>query len=119
MKERRRDPRFREENKIVLTLIPEGTAPRPKQTFYSLTNDISMGGIRIMTDAPLPVDSRVKLEITLSKPRKSIQAVARVRWVKDLFGKHVYDMGLEFEEICSADKLVLIDHLYGKGESGG
>ena len=116
MKERRRDPRVREENKVVLTVIPEGTAPGPKQTHYSLTKDISMGGIRIMTDAPLAVDARVKLEITLSKSRKSIQAVARVRWVKDLFGKDVYDMGLEFEEIGSADELVLIDHLYGKGE---
>lgn len=119
MKERRRDPRVREENKVVLTLIPEGTAPGAKQTHYSLTKDISMGGIRIITDAPLAVNARVKLEITLSKSRKSIQAVARVRWVKDLFGKDVYDMGLEFEEIGSADELVLIDHLYGKGEPKG
>lgn len=116
MKERRRDPRVREENKVVLTLIPEGAAPGPKQTHYSLTKDISMGGIRIMTDAPLAVGARVKLEITLSKSRKSIQAVACVRWVKDLFGKDVYDIGLEFVEIGSADELVLIDHLYGKGE---
>lgn len=116
MKERRRDPRAKEENKVILTLIPEGTAPEPKQTYYSLTNDISMGGIRFLTDAPLAVGACVKLEITLSKSHRSIQAVARVRWVKDLFGKDVYDMGLEFEEIGSADKLVLIDHLYGKGQ---
>jgi len=116
MKERRRDPRVREENKVVMTLIPGGTAQGPKQTYYSLTKDISMGGIRIMTEAPLAVDARVRLEITLSRSRKSIQAVARVRWVKDLFGKDVYDVGLEFVEIGSADELVLIDHLYGKGE---
>jgi c-di-GMP-binding flagellar brake protein YcgR len=115
MKDRRRDPRVREENKVVLTVIPNGSTQGTKQTYYSLTKDISMGGIRIMTDAPLAVDARVKLEITLSKSRKSIQAVARVRWVKDLFEKDVYDMGLEFVEIGSADELALIDHLYGKG----
>jgi c-di-GMP-binding flagellar brake protein YcgR len=114
MKERRQDPRIREENKVVLTLVPNGTAPGPKHTYYSLTKDISMGGIRIMTDAPLAVDSRVNVEITLSKSRKSITAVARVRWVKDLFGKEVYDVGLEFVEIDHDDQLVLIDHVYGK-----
>ena len=116
MKERRRDPRVREENKVVLTLVPDGTAQGAKLTYYSLTKDISIGGIRIMTDAPLAVDTRVGVEITLSKSRKSIKAVAVVRWVKDLFGTDVYDMGLEVLEIDPDDQLVLIDHVYGKGE---
>jgi c-di-GMP-binding flagellar brake protein YcgR len=114
MKERRRDPRIREENKVVLTLVSDAAAQGAKHAYYALTKDISMGGIRIMTDAPLAVDSRVHVEITLSKSRKSIKALARVRWVKDLFGKEVYDVGLEFVEVDHDDQLVLIDHVYGK-----
>lgn len=114
MKERRRDPRIKEENKVILNLIADGSAQGPKAVYYSLTKDISMGGIRIMTDAPLAVDSRVKIEIILAKSRKRIQAVARVRWIKELFGKDVYDTGLEFVEIDPDAELALIDHIYGK-----
>jgi c-di-GMP-binding flagellar brake protein YcgR len=114
MKERRRDPRIKEENKVVLTVIPNGNAQGPKEVYYSLTKDVSVGGFRIMTDAPLAVDSRVKVEISLGKSRKRIQAVARVRWVNELFGKDVYDMGLEFVELDPDTELTLIDHIYGK-----
>jgi len=114
MKERRRDPRTKEENKVVLTPIPASGGGAPG-TYYCLTKDISMGGIRIMTDAPLAVDSRVNVEITLTKSRTRIQTEASVRWVKDLFGKDIFEMGLEFGEIDSAAELALIEHIYGKG----
>ena len=113
MKERRRDPRTNEENKVVLTPVPDG-GQGPQGTFYSLTKDISVGGIRIMTDAPLAIDSLVQLEITLTRSRARIQAEARVRWVKELFGKDVYEMGLEFTAVTPEARLALMDHLYGK-----
>jgi len=115
MKERRRDPRTKEENKVVLTPADAGGGS-PRGTYYSLTKDISVGGIRIMTDAPLEVDSRVGLEITLTKSRTRIRAVARVCWVKELFDKDVFETGLEFTEIDPDDRLALMDHLYGKAK---
>jgi uncharacterized protein (TIGR02266 family) len=118
MKERRKDPRINEENKVVLNLIPNGGAQGSRNVYYSLTRDLSIGGIRIMTDAPLAVGSRVKVEITLAKSRKRVQAVAAVRWVNELFGKEVYDMGLEFVEIDPETELALIDHVYGKRKPG-
>lgn len=113
IKERRRDPRVTEENKVVLTPLTNGKGS-PKGTYYSLTKDISVGGIRIMTDAPLAVDSRVRVEITLAKSRMRVQAVARVRWVKELFGKDVYETGLEFIEVNPDVEMALMDHMYGK-----
>lgn len=114
MKERRRDPRVSEENKVILSLIPNGSPQGPKEVYYSLTKDVSLGGVRIMTDAPLAVGSRVRIELTLAKSRKRIRAVVRVRWVKELFGEDVFDMGLEFVEIDPEAELALIDHVYGK-----
>ena len=113
MKERRRDPRVSEEHKVVLTPLSDGAAA-PKGTYYTLTKDISVGGIRIMTDAPLAVDTRVRVEITLGKSRVRLQALARVRWVKELFGKDVYETGLEFIEVKPDVVLALMDHMYGK-----
>jgi c-di-GMP-binding flagellar brake protein YcgR len=114
MSERRRDPRIKEEDKVVLNLIPNGSPHGSKEVYYALTKDLSIGGIRIMTDAPLTVGSRVKVEITLVKSRKQVQTVARVRWVQELYGKEVYDMGLEFVDIDPKTELALIDHVYGK-----
>jgi c-di-GMP-binding flagellar brake protein YcgR len=114
MKERRRDPRVNEENKVILSLMPNGSSQGGKEVYYSLTKDVSLGGIRVMTDAPLAVDSRVRIELTLAKSRKRIRAVARVRWVKELFGEDVFDMGLEFVDIDAEAELALIDHVYGK-----
>jgi len=113
MKERRRDPRAKEENRVVLTLVPE-EGQEPRGPYYCLTKDISVGGIRIMTDAPLSVGARVKVEITLARSRKRIQAPARVRWVKELFGKDVFDTGLEFSRLDPETEVVLIEHIYGK-----
>lgn len=114
MKERRRDPRISEENKVTLNLMANGNLQGPKAVYYSLTKDVSLGGIRVITDAPLAIDSRIKVDLTLAKSRKRIRAVARVRWVKELFGKDVFDMGLEFVDIDPEAELVLIDHVYGK-----
>ncbi|MGA2361122.1 MAG: PilZ domain-containing protein [Candidatus Aminicenantales bacterium] len=115
MKERRRDPRTKEENKVILSPVPGGGPQADKkEVYYCLTKDLSIGGIRIMTNAPLAVGSRVKVEISLTKSRKSIQALAEVRWVNALIGEEVYDMGLEFVGIDSETELVLIDHVYGK-----
>jgi len=113
MKDRRREPRTREENRVVLTLLPE-EGQEPRGPYYCLTKDISVGGIRIMTDAPLDVGSAVKVEITLARSRLRIEALARVRWVKELFGKDVFDTGLQFSGLNAATELALIEHIYGK-----
>jgi c-di-GMP-binding flagellar brake protein YcgR len=115
MKERRRDPRIKEENKVILNPVPEGSPQgAKKEVYYCLTKDLSAGGLRIMTNAPLAVGSRVKVEISLTKSRKRIQALAEVRWVNALIGEEVYDMGLEFVGINPETELALIDHIYGK-----
>ena len=113
MKDRRREPRAREENRVVLTRLAE-EGEEPRGPYYCLTKDISVGGIRIMTDAPLSVGTRVKVEITLARSRKRIQALARVRWVKELFGKDVFDTGLEFSALDAETEVVLIEHIYGR-----
>jgi c-di-GMP-binding flagellar brake protein YcgR len=114
MKERRRDPRIKEENRVTVSVIPNGSVHGSREVYHSLTRDLSLGGVRIMTDAPLAIDARVRVVLTLAKSRRRIQAVARVRWVKELFGRDVFDMGLEFVEIDPEAELALIDHVYGK-----
>lgn len=113
MKDRRRDIRIVEENKVVLSLMTGEVHPGVPTVFHSLTRDISMGGVRVMTVAPLDVGARVRLEITLGRSRKRIRAIAEVRWVRELYGREVFDVGLQFVGLEPHAEFTLIDHIFG------
>ena len=118
MKDRRRDIRLFEENKVVVTLMTGEIRPGAATVFYSLTRDISMGGARLMTSAPLEAGSRVRVDITLGRTRKRIRAVAEVRWIRDLYAAEVYEVGLQFVGLDPDDEFALMDHIFG-GRAGG
>ncbi|MDI6844557.1 MAG: PilZ domain-containing protein [Candidatus Saccharicenans sp.] len=111
--EKRREKRLDEENKVVLYVLGESGQPQ-EESFYSFSRDISVGGLRIMTDQPLPVKTRVRLEIALSETKKLITGIAEVRWVKSLFDEEVFEMGLEFIELDPQSRVHLLEHVYRK-----
>jgi len=117
MKDRRRDVRVTEENKVVLSLMTGEVRPGVPGVFHSLTRDISMGGLRLMTGALLEVGSRVRVDLTLSRSRKRVRAVAVVRWVRDLYAGEVFEAGLEFVSLDPDDEFALMDHIFG-GKNG-
>ncbi|MBP8600540.1 MAG: PilZ domain-containing protein [Candidatus Saccharicenans sp.] len=108
--EKRREKRLDEENKVVLHVLAEDG--QEKQSFYSFSRDLSVGGLRIMTDSPLPVKTKLKIEIALSESKKVISGLAEVRWVKSLFEDEVYEMGLEFIDLDPQSKVFLLEHIY-------
>ena len=120
MKEKRKEKRILEENKVVLNILPEGNVPESAETYpslYSLTQDISAGGIRIMTDSPLPVDSNVKFEIALSRTRRLVNGTGKVRWLNSLFEDQVFEAGLEFTELGPEGVGAILEHIYRHGVS--
>lgn len=120
MKDRRRDVRVLEENKVVVSLMTGEVRAGLPTASCSLTRDISMGGVRLMTAATLQVGSRVRLEITLGRSKKRIRAVAEVRWVRDVYGGEVFEAGLQFVDLDPDDEFALMDHIYGsKGGPSG
>jgi c-di-GMP-binding flagellar brake protein YcgR len=118
MKDRRQDIRLIEENKVVVSLMTGEIRPGSPTVYYSLTRDISMGGLRIMTVAPLEAGGRVRLDITLGRSRKRIRAVAEVRWVRELYGQEVFEAGLQFVGLEPNAEFALIDHIFGAKGNG-
>jgi len=110
--EKRREKRLDEENKVVLHVLSENESL--EESFYSFSKDISVGGLRIMTDSPLPVKTRVKMEIALSDSKRLVSGIAEVRWIKSLFDDEVFEMGLEFVDLDPQSKVFLIEHIYKK-----
>lgn len=111
--EKRREKRLDEENKVILRVLPENEQ-QEEESFYSFSRDISVGGLRLMTDSPLPVKTRVRLEIALAESQKLITGMAEVRWVKSLFDDDVFEMGLEFVELDPQSRVHLLEHVYRK-----
>jgi len=115
MKEKRKEKRIFEEDKVVLSLVPEGNVPGSAETYYSLTQDISAGGVRVITDSPLPVDSNVRFEIALSKTRQLVHGTGKVRWLNRLFEDRVFEAGLEFTELGPEGVGAILEHIYRHG----
>jgi len=119
MKDKRRDVRLVEENKVVVSLMTGEIHPGTPTVFYSLTRDISMGGVRIMTSAPLEPGARLRLDLTLGRSRKRIRAVAEVRWSRELYGHEVFEAGLQFVGLEPDAEFALIDHIFGVKAASG
>ena len=114
MKERRKEKRIKEESKVTFKLLSDDKLPRGKKIFYTLTKDISSGGIRIQTDTFLPINTLLKIELLLTNPPRSITAFGKVRWVKNLYDDELFEMGLEFVDTTPDSIMALMEHIYKK-----
>ncbi|MBN1224668.1 MAG: PilZ domain-containing protein [Candidatus Aminicenantes bacterium] len=114
MTNRRRDKRFQEENKVVLHFLHQSHDSVPGMMINALTKDISLGGAKILTTKPLPVDSVLRIQIDLSRTDLGIKLDGRVKWIKPSDGGNRYEIGVEFLHNISKTLLALIRHLYGE-----
>lgn len=97
MKDRRREPRFSGEMKILLEPAGERGGPGPVEGGQAcLSCDISPGGVRILLGQPFPLGTELLLEIALPRPRAVVHVMGLVRWTREFFGQDVYEIGLEF-----------------------
>ena len=113
-RERRRDSRLVKENKISIELMPDGRAAAEKAFHNALTKDISAGGVRVVTNMPLPVDTLISMEIVISSLRRMVRAIGVVRWTRSVYGGEMFECGIEFTQISPEDKMLLLEHTYKK-----
>ena len=114
MDDKRRDKRLKEENKLMLEIISNNEIFDCKKIYFTLTKDISLGGVNIRTDTFLPVNTMVKIELPLRKMHRIVCVRGKVKWVKSLYGDEVFETGLEFVDTPPGIITALIGHLYSK-----
>ena len=115
MRENRKDKRISEENRVAIEL-PGSTASPEIRVINALTKDISLGGARIVTDRLFEVGSSLRMTLYLSKSKQIVKVRGDVRWNR-MVDSGIYEMGVEFEHGIPTGVLVLISHLYGKGQT--
>ncbi|HUU36820.1 MAG TPA: PilZ domain-containing protein [Candidatus Desulfaltia sp.] len=115
-RERRQESRVNEEDKVVIELLTNGQTPEDKSIINALSKDISPGGVRIMTNTLLPVNTLLKIEIVLSNRRRRLHTMGVVRWARSVYEEELYEMGIQFSRISPEDKMLLLEHTYRKRE---
>ena len=70
--------------------------------------DVSRGGIRVYTDEPLELGTRLEIELFL--PELSLTVDVRVAWLRELVGQDArYEAGLEFLALDEA-RMIALEH---------
>jgi hypothetical protein len=115
MRENRKDKRITEENRVAIELPGVPTSAEAR-VINALTKDISLGGARIVTDRLFEVGSSLRMTLYLSKSKQVTKVRADVRWNR-MIEDGLYEIGVEFEHGIPTGVLVLIYHLYGKGQN--
>lgn len=96
MSEKRRERRVREQALFKITLISKDTAETHPKIIHHATEDISLTGAKIHTNAFLPVGSFLKIDLSLTDPPRMISAYAKVRWAKSVYADELFELGIEF-----------------------
>ena len=109
--EKRKTKRVKKESKITIKVISEDTIPRNKQIIYHLTKDISSRGVKIQTNTFLPINTLLKIELSLTSPPRVVKAIGRVRWVKSRYADEKFEMGIEFIDTPKESIKALSKHI--------
>ena len=113
MIERRKEKRRREVNRISIEYLAEGQMDTTKKVNFGLTEDLSLCGLRILSEKFFPVDKVLKISLCLGRNTETIYLISKVRWIKSL-DDEAFEIGLEVVDTFEKSVRILTGHLYGK-----
>lgn len=96
MYEKRRTKRLMEENEIILEIVSKDNLSLNKKISYNISKDISFSGARIQTNAFLPLNTLLKIQLTLTNPPRMVTALGRVKWARAMYGDDSFNVFMTF-----------------------
>jgi hypothetical protein len=92
----RKEKRLEEENEITLSVLGGGENLPIEKIISTLSKNISASGARIQSNSFLPVDTPLKIKVTLKNPLQIITVFGKVKWIRSRSGDSFYEAGVEF-----------------------
>ncbi|MFB6351680.1 MAG: PilZ domain-containing protein, partial [Bradymonadaceae bacterium] len=83
-----------------------------------ISEDISLGGIRIRIHEDIPEGSIVDLEVAISEEDGTVETHGLIRWKSESQGDGLYYYGIEFLDLAEADRTTLTTLGEDEGASG-
>ena len=109
--EKRKAKRIIEENKVTITPIYKDELPSGEKIIYPLTKDISSGGVKILTNTFLPINTFLRIELSLKNAPRLIIAIGEVRWAKKRYAEELFETGIEFIDMSPGSNNILKKHI--------
>jgi len=97
MEEQRKYYRLKKKDLISFAVIPNYKSER------LLTLDLSVGGLRFISQRFISPESILKVELAFKGVKKSINAIVKAKWTKAIFSDERYEIGAEFVNIRPED----------------
>jgi c-di-GMP-binding flagellar brake protein YcgR len=111
---KRKEQRFKEKNKVLIQYALDCKNANGYLGINAKTYDISLSGVRIATKQAFPIDTILRIQISLSKSDQVVTLDGKIKWVKKAKKRDTVEMGVEFLHEISKTVLSLIRHLYGE-----
>lgn len=113
--DRRREARKKEGNRVTIETAPQDQADTksvPTQRIsFSLTEDISLKGIKVISDAFFPINTLVKIELSLAELHEPLDIKGKVKWIRSQ-EEDLYEIGIEFIDASPDQTRILVNHMY-------
>ncbi len=113
--ERRRETRKTEGHRVTIEIVPQDQADAEKATTkrisFSLTEDISLKGIKVISETFFPIDTLLKIELSLVELNKRLDLQGKVKWIRS-DEEDLYEIGIEFIDASPEHMKALVDHMY-------
>jgi hypothetical protein len=107
----RKTERLDEENEITITIL-SGIKDTPQEKIlYNYSKDISMSGTKIQGNVLLPIDTFLKIDVSLKNLKERVTVFGRVIRHKVLIEGQSYEAGVEFVDTPSDSIKKLGDYI--------
>jgi c-di-GMP-binding flagellar brake protein YcgR len=112
--ELRKAERLNEEHEITITIVSEVENLSKEKIRYKFSKDISESGIKIQGNIPLPVDTLLKIDLTLESLRQKITALGKIKRIEFNTEDGSYEAGVEFVDTSSEAIQKIEDYILSK-----
>ena len=111
MREKRRDLRINEENRVKIRLASKDDEYPDRKLSFHMTKDLSKRGIKILSNTFLPVNRTLRVELSVLNPPRMISALGKIRWIKSRYTDDMYEIGIEFVDMTPENIKILQEHI--------
>ena len=112
--ELRKAERLNEEHEITITIVSKVENLPKEKIRYKFSKDISESGIKIQGNIPLPVDTLLKIDLTLESLRQKITALGKIKRIEFNTEDGSYEAGVEFVDTSSEAIQKIEDYILSK-----
>jgi hypothetical protein len=107
----RKAERLDEENEITITILSEIKNVPKEKIIYNHSKDISMSGTKIQGNFLLPIDTFLKIDLTLKNAKEKVTVFGKVKRNKVIADGKYYEAGVEFVDTPSESIKKLGDYI--------